>query len=273
MNILLSRVCPVPNPDQYKLHLACWNNHDQPLDVFVRDRNEWDGWNSWRGKRDEFSREFIFALIDFYPQKDRWLFGGAYRIISRRSFNGPNSYGIERIPEFEPFVGRLKVALKRPSRAKAVNLENHYVGLIVSEILPEPYTGESFPGYDKIDISFSMLETLISRQRSDWKTALENAKGIYLITDRRNGKRYVGAAYGVAGVWSRWECYVGTGHGYSDELTAVISQNGLDYARKNFRFALLEYYAMKTDDRTVSDREQYWKRVLMSQGQYGYNKN
>jgi hypothetical protein len=273
MDILLSQVCPIPNPNEYKLHLACWNQHDQPLDAFVRDRNEWDGWNKWRGKRDDFSRASIFALIDFYPQKDRWLFGGAYRVISRKPINDSHSYGIEHLPEYEQFVGRLKIALKRPGRARAVNFENHYTGLIVSEILPEPYTGESFHGYDHIDLGFPMLENLISQQRSDWKTALENTKGVYLITDTSNGKRYVGSAYGVAGIWSRWECYVGTGHGYNDELTAVISRNGLDYARKNFRFALLDYYAIKTDDATITKREQYWKRILMSRGPYGYNKN
>ncbi len=81
MDILLSQICPISNPNKYKLHLACWNQHDKPLDVFVRDRNEWDAWNSWRSNRDDFSREFIFALIEFYPQKDRWLFGGAYRVL------------------------------------------------------------------------------------------------------------------------------------------------------------------------------------------------
>jgi hypothetical protein len=253
--------------------LASWNRHDQPLDVFVRDRDEWDEWNMWRGKRDDFRRASIFALIDFYPQKDRWLFGGAYRVISRKPINDSHSYTIEHLPEYEPFVGRLKIALKRPGRARAVNFENHYTGLIVSEILPEPYTGESFHGYDDIDLGFPMLENLISQQRPDWKTALENTKGVYLITDTSNGKRYIGSAYGVAGIWSRWECYIGTGHGYNDELTAIINRNGLDYARKNFSFALLDYYSMKTDDDTIIKREQYWKRILMSRGQYGYNKN
>ena len=273
MDILLSQVCPVSNPNLYKLHLACWNGQDQPLDVFVRDRNDWDLWNSWRGKRDEFSREFIFALIDFYPQRDRWLFGGAYRIVSRSPVNNAHSYVTEHLPKYEPFVGRLKITLKRPGRAKAVNFEKHYATLIVTEILPEPYTGESFHGYDKIDLGFPMLENLITRQRSDWKTALENAKGVYLITDTANGKRYVGSAYGSAGIWSRWACYIGSGHGYNDELTAIINKNGLDYARKHFRFAILEYFAMKMDDHMVIDREQYWKRILMSRGQYGYNKN
>ena len=71
MNIFLPQVLPIAHPEQFKLHLACWNGEEQPLDVFVRDRAEWDGWNRWRGSRDDFSRDYIFSLIEFYPEKDR----------------------------------------------------------------------------------------------------------------------------------------------------------------------------------------------------------
>jgi hypothetical protein len=273
MDIPLSQVCKIESPEQFKIHLACWNGRDQPLDVFVRDQAEWDRWNSWRGKRDVFSRQFIFSLIDFYPQRETWLFGGVYRILSRQPIENAHSYKIEAVPEYEALKGRLKTSFKRPGRAKAINFEKHYPSLIVAEILPEPYSGEAFCGYDRIDIGFPMLENLINRQRTDWKTALANAKGVYLITDTSNGKRYVGSACGIAGIWSRWKCYAGTGHRHNDELTALIKRNGLDYARRNFRFALLEYCGMKTDDQTVIEREKYWKQTLMSRGQYGYNKN
>ena len=273
MELHLAQIYRIENPADYKLHLACWNGDVQPLDVFVRDRAEWNQWNAWRGVRDDFSREFIFALIDFYPEEDRWLFGGAYQVLSRKATNHSPSYKIKLLEESQPFVGRLKLSLKRPSRAKAFNFENHYEQLIVSEIFPEPYTGEVFCGYDRIDIGFPMLEQIIRRQRPDWRAALENAKGVYLISDTRTGKRYVGSAYGVAGIWSRWECYVGTCHGYNDEFTRLIAKRGRDYARRFFRFALLEYMPMKIDDDVVIHRESYWKEVLLSRGKYGYNRN
>jgi hypothetical protein len=49
--------------------------------------------------------------------------------------------------------------------------------------------------------------------------------------------------------------------------------NRIKYARTFFRFALLEYFPMKTDDEHVFAREAYWKAVLSSRGQYGYNEN
>lgn len=273
MKLFLPQVLPISNPAEFKLHMACWNGTNRPLDVFVRSRSEWDGWNRWRGVRDDFSRDYIFSLIDFYPEKDRWLFGGAYRVLSRRPVDHSASYEIELMKESEPFIGRLKLQMKRPARAKAVNLENYYQDIVVAEISQSPYSGEAFPGYEHIDIAFRSLEAIITTQRPDWKAALGNVKGVYLITDTSNGKRYVGSAYGDTGIWSRWMCYVQTAHGYNDELIALISKGCKEYARTNFRFALLEYRPMKTDDKAIIDREQYWKGVLLTRGDYGYNRN
>jgi hypothetical protein len=121
-----------------------------------RSRDEWDYWNRWRAARDDFNRDFIFALIDFYPEGDRWLFGGAYQVLSKTGENFTHSYTVKLLDESLPYIGRLKVALKRPGRAKAVNLENYYQEITVCEVLPYPYTGQPFSGYDSIDIGFSM---------------------------------------------------------------------------------------------------------------------
>jgi len=240
MDIQLSHILPLAHPEEFKLHLASWNGSDQPLDVFVRSRVSWDGWNRWRGKRNDFNRKFIFSLIDFYPEKDTWLFGGAYRVASRKKVTNGLGYEIESLKESEPFIGRLKISLKRPSRIRALYLEKHYENLIVKEILGTPYAGEAFRRYEEIDIGFAMLENIIAVQKPDWKGALGSVKGIYLITDTNNGKRYVGSAYGSNGVWSRWADYVSSGHGNNAELVQVIKPGGIEYARKYFRFALLE---------------------------------
>ena len=273
MDIQLSQILPVTHPEQYKLHLASWNLSEHPLDVFVRSRSAWDGWNRWRGKRNDFSRQFIFSLIDFYPERDIWLFGGAYKVVSRKKVIDGRGYEIELLQESEPLIGRLEISLKRPSRAKAHFLEKHYKNLVVTEILRTPYTGESFRGYEDIDVGFAMLENIITTQKPDWKGALESVKGIYLITDSSNGKKYVGSAYGDNGIWSRWAEYVATGHGNNAGLAQLIKSGGKEYARKNFKFALLETRAMNTDNDLVIQREQHWKKILLSQGDYGYNKN
>ena len=51
--------------DDCRIHLASWNKVEHPLDVFVRDKQQWQGWNEYRGQRDDFNKKYIFALIQF----------------------------------------------------------------------------------------------------------------------------------------------------------------------------------------------------------------
>ena len=127
-----------------------------------------------------------------------------------------------------------------------------------------------FCGYEHVEHSFSQLEAIIKQNKSDWKAALENVKGVYLIVDRSTGKMYVGSAYGDSGIWSRWVCYIATGHGGNDQLTRLIAAKGIGYAREHFYFSILEFRSMRIDDQAIIEREQYWKRVLCS-CQFGYN--
>jgi len=271
MNIKLSAFIPIDNLSDYKLHLACWNGDEQPLDVFVRSRDDWKGWNSWRGNRDDFTRQYILSFINFYHEENLWLFGGVFEVLERNKERNK----VRLLEQHQELIGRLLVSFDRPQgwRGRAFNLENAYHNLIVSELLKDTYSGETFCGYENINHDFHRLEMIFKNNKQDWRAALENIKGIYVITDKNNGKKYVGSAYGDSGIWSRWACYLGTGHGWNDELTKLIKQEGIEYARNNFRISLLEYRSMKTDDYIIMERESYWKEVLLSRGQYGYNKN
>jgi len=63
--IVSKDIVNIESPQCYKVYLANWNGHNQPLDVFVRDRNKWKEWNSWRGEKNDFNREYIFSIIDY----------------------------------------------------------------------------------------------------------------------------------------------------------------------------------------------------------------
>lgn len=273
MKIKLNSILSIREEElnKYKLHLACWNGHVHPLDEYLADWNKWLGWNQWRGKKNDFSRDYIFSLIQFYHEPNKWLFGGIFTLIGRHK----DRYEIELQEKHNDLIGRLIIDFYRypGMRGRAYYLEKYYNDFIVSEILKKPYDGVLFPGYENINIDFKDLEMVYKYQKNDWKTALENVKGVYVIFDKSNGKKYVGSAYGDSGIWSRWAVYIGTGHGWNDELTKVIKEKGIEYARKNFRFSLLEYRTMKTDDNIVISRESFWKEVVLSRGEYGYNIN
>ncbi|NVJ66103.1 MAG: GIY-YIG nuclease family protein [Gammaproteobacteria bacterium] len=267
--ILLSDLLDLQQFSDSKIHLASWNGKDHPLDVFVEDKDRWKGWNEYKGHRNDFNRRYIFSLIQFYHEKDRWLFGGVFEILKRHS----DRYEVRLCDRYKGLIGRLKIEFKRSGRAKAVLPEKQFGKMQIIELLSQEYSGEIFPGYENINISFKKLESIIKRQKKDWRAALSNIKGVYLIADQSNGKKYVGVAHGATGIWSRWSCYIGTGHGHNDDFGKIIKEHGLEYARENFIFSLLEYRPMKTDDQVLIDRETYWKKALITRKEFGYNNN
>ena len=98
---------------------------------------------------------------------------------------------------------------------------------------------------------------------------MKNQKGVYLITDESNGKRYVGAAYGNDMILGRWRNYINNGHGGYKKLKEL----DFEYIKQNFRYSILEIFKSTTDDETIIERESWWKDVLMTRGKFGYNDN
>ena len=43
MTIPLNDILSIAAPEEYKLHLACWNGERHPLDVYVADPANWLG--------------------------------------------------------------------------------------------------------------------------------------------------------------------------------------------------------------------------------------
>jgi len=269
MTIFLREIWPIEQQTSYKIHFARWNKKVQPLEVWVRDKIEWQSWQEYMPGRNEFNRQYIFSLMSFYHETDIWLFGGIFRVLAQLE----DSYDVELTELGSGFIGRLKLRSPYRERATRVNMENYYSTLEVKEILPEPYTGRAFPGYDDIDISFDELETLVRNDRPDWKAALESVKGIYLITDTKTGRRYIGSAYSDQGIWSRWCSYAASGHGGNVELRSLVKDPSLDYCRKHFRFALLEHRHSRTADEVILAREAFWKGILLTRGEHGLNRN
>ncbi|KZC03467.1 hypothetical protein AU375_00270 [Methylobacterium radiotolerans] len=269
MTILLSDIWTIDNLSAFKVHFARWNKKDQPLEVFVRDRSEWQGWQEYYPGRNDFNRPYIFALMQFYHETDIWLFGGIYNV---HALHG-DVYEVSLSDVGAGHIGRLKLRSSYRERTTRANFENHYRTFEVQEILREPYSGRRFPGYDGINLSFEELEALVKNGRPDWMAALQSMKGIYLISDKKTGKRYVGSAYGDQAIWSRWCAYVGSGHGGNVELRALVTEPTLAYCRANFQFALLEHRPMQTDNNTIFQRESFWKEILLTRGEQGLNRN
>lgn len=72
----------------------------------------------------------------------------------------------------------------------------------------------------------------------------------------------------------RWQSYAENGHGGNRELKALVETQGLDYVKDNFRYLVLDIYKSTTEDKTILDRESWWKEVLLTHSpKFGYNAN
>lgn len=177
-----------------------------------------------------------------------------------------SAYEYETISKYEKYFGRLIIKFKNKSQ----NLIRKAVSVIdeceVSEIISETFESGDFPGYENIDVSWKTLRKLIDK--NDWKTALENQKGVYLITDISTGKRYVGSAYGENMIYGRWKSYIKTCHGGNKELKNLDRE----YIKENFHFSILDIYKSTTEDKIIINREQHWMKILLSKDKrFGYN--
>ena len=95
--------------------------------------------------------------------------------------------------------------------------------------------------------------------------------GVYLITDTKTGKLYVGSASGEqGGIWGRWSEYARTKHGGNKRLQELITADS-DYC-SNFQYSILEVFPIKRDRHEVLEYEQLYKKKLWSI-QFGLNDN
>lgn len=257
----------------FKAHFAVWNGFTQPIDVLANDPEEWKGWNSWRSVKDDFNREFIFSVAQDKHDATLWLFGGIWEVLNRRAEQQARSYTVAlREDLMGPFIRRLYIRHKRTGRNIRRTMESVLPTMSVSSILEEPFAGDPFPGHDRINHSLADLQVVVAQARADWRIALESMKGVYVIHDKETGQRYVGSAYGDTGIWQRWATYAATLHGGNVGLSELVDEKGEEYYRTNMRFALLEYWSMRTNDDHVLERESYWKEVLNARS-LGHNRN
>ena len=280
IKIPLSPLFPDVDWDSVKIHVAQKSGESRPIDVFAKDFDAWqNGWNGSYHSNHCWNREFVFSIIEIPNKPNCWLFGGIFRVVSHKPAKNRVGkdcifYEVELDKRGLSFIGRLIINWEKDARAKGRKPETMLKNMSVSEVLPELYAGEDFPGYANIDHPYSVLDNLWQDMKPDWYSALVHCKGVYLITDSNTGLRYVGSAYGEDGIWSRWNTYFLTeGHGNNKLLKKHLKAVEKGYAEKHFKFSLLEQASSRDSEQYIIQRESYWKEVLMTRGEFGLNDN
>ncbi|RXJ74943.1 excinuclease ABC subunit C [Veronia nyctiphanis] len=255
------------NNSEYRFHLAKQEpGGTRPIDVLARSHKEWAGWQVYRGtKKERFVKDKIVSFAQVSGSE--FLFGGIFDITSRDS----DSYEVKLNSQFSELIGRLIIDYKGDNTRGTVFKPDYiFSHSKVSSILQYSYQGECFESYDDVNHSFEVMSIVIKNELNDWKVALSSVFGIYLLTDTKTGKHYIGSAYGANGIWGRWSDYIYGYHGNNKELKELYAINTRDYFEKHFKFTILEVLSSSLNPEQVIKRESLWKSKLQTVN-FGYN--
>ena len=230
------------------------------------------GWLFWRTQQSYF-RQGQIAICLLKLSGDKWLLTTIKKVTKDlKKYNNVAYEGVE-IEKYKPYFGRVIITYHKKSMQQGRFYEELHKELVVNQILPEPHGGKDFQGYDKVCLSFTELTNIIKLHKKDWVGALENQKAVYLITDKNNGKLYVGSATAENGMLlARWRDYAQTGHVGNKDLRQLVQELGFDYVKQHFQYSILENFNARIDDSVILERESWWKEVLQSR-KFGYNCN
>lgn len=120
-----------------------------------------------------------------------------------------------------------------------------------------------FPGFDRLVLDHAQLQAVMREHRyASWRTALASVAGVYLITDTRDGRQYVGKADGAERIRQRWGTYATNGHGGNVELRGLHPTS--------FRFSLLRVFDPATPTHVIDAAESHFK-VALDTRRHGLN--
>ena len=178
-------------------------------------------------------------LRSFYDDEDTW-------------------FDLDRVGAFEQLHGRLVIDWGSGHLAwiQKIKPGKFPIRMISDENL---LTGRMDP-WDEIDLSHAELATLPMA----WRERMSQWRGVYIITDMKDGARYVGSASGADNILQRWEHYASSGSGGNLGLK--------DRNPGSFRFSILQLTAPDTTAADTIALESKWKSRLHTR-RFGLNRN
>lgn len=171
------------------------------------------------------------------------------------------TFDLERSDAMSDLRNRLVIGWRSPRtwRINATTAATYPV-LEIADAQPVP-----FPGFDALTLDYPQLQAVMREHRyAAWRTALASVVGIYLITDTRDGRHYVGKADGAENLLQRWAAYSVNGYGGNVEL------RGLDPS--SFRLSVLRVFDPATPTGQINAAEGHYKHALDSR-RHGLNRN
>ncbi len=268
--VMLNDLLQIQDLDNTKIRLnVMFGGNWNPIEVFkngnIDEILKGHYWN-YNSKKSYREGQFTIGLIRIKPNEDLWLLVHVGRVTKDLNKFNDVGYEFEALEQYRKFFGRLVVKYKNSSQT-LIRWANTIIDECeVHQLLPDIFDNDIFPGYENVNISWQELTRVIEKE--SWKTALQNQKAVYLITDTSNGKQYVGSAYAENMLLNRWQNYVKSRHGGNVQL----KQLSKEHIENHFRYSILDIFKSTTDDKVILSRESWWKDTLMTR-KFGYNSN
>lgn len=258
-----------------RIKFNIYNGYTDPLELYKENPEQVNTtWFLWHDSRRYFHSGQT-AICFLRLSRNTWLLTTIKHIIEELDVgtNGGVGYEAEEVDTYKKFFGRVIIKYHNTNKSIGRTFESVMQELKVLEVLNDKFTGSEFPGYENVRLTYSQLKNIIDRQIPGWTPALENQKAVYLITDTKTGRLYVGSATAQYGMLlQRWSNYVSNGHGGNVGLKEIVATHGFDYVKENFQYSILENYNARMDDGYILKREAWWKDTLKTR-EFGLNKN
>lgn len=232
-----------------------------PYEWYIKDRQKFIAYQSEQSD-DIFKKvDFVISFIGEDGTTARMV--GVYKVLGldqeriERVNNGHLFYRMEELSGFDELNERVII-----DWGKSTITWHQWLDKNDKEIIAIERKGLDWvcPDYDEIRLSFEQLQRIFTDEISIWKNRLSACNCIYVISDSKSGKLYVGSTYNAKGIWGRWAEYAKTGHGGDVELKNLIAADP-DYA-KNFTWAILQTLPLRIDDDKAISIETFWKEKL-----------
>lgn len=260
-----------------------------PYDCLMEDSKDWQNLNNYRNEKGKSSRldgyDYLVSFVQYNIYgRNFFVFGGIYKVeIAKPEHYEIGGYNISLLDNNDT-IGELLNKYRKRLVIKldenlGINFELTYEAVAkknieVFEVFPD-IAIEKFNGYQNVSINHKELREIVSNNELSWKLALSSVKAVYVITDTKTGKLYIGSAYGDSqGLWQRWECYAD----FKDltagnkEFEVLVKEKGKNYIKDNFKYSILEIFDTKTKQEYILERENYWKNVFETK-KFGMNWN
>jgi len=266
MKISLNDLLKFDNLDNVKIRFNMSNGGSfDPIKLFKEDKQSLlnGHFHNYSSKKSYKEGNIVVGLAKI--ENDKWLLFDISVITKDLNKYDALGYEYKTVDEYKKYFDRVIIHYHNTSENLIRKAESVIHECEVAEILDNTFDNDIFPGYENVHISWNDLNRVINK--NTWKTALENQKGVYLITDKKTGKMYVGKASGTDMILGRWIAYVRNGHGGNKDLKELE----FEYIKENFWYSILDIFKSTIEDDIIQKREEWWKITLQTKP-FGYNK-